>query len=369
MTWMRNPDSSALVADLLTGSIECTHHALDERARRAAPGHSDRVVEHIRALLVHHRLLPSRDHYLSLFERWLEDKQTAAATPEVWAAAEQFARWHHLRRIRVASNADESSEPSVRWAKQEITETIKFLNWLHETYGRTAATATQLDVDEYLTSGPSTRHAIRTFFVWAQETHLNTAVKIGHRTARTDPRLSEDERMAWIRTLLEEHSTPSVHHRVIGLLLLLYAQPLTRIVTLTLDDIELTSTELRLRFGPTPVPVPAVFANLIYELLEQRPNLQTSGTGNAGNNYLFPSNRAGRHLHSQTAMHHLRAMGLSLLAGRTSALRTLVQRAPAPIVADMIGYSYEVTARHSELAATAYARYAAEVARGKHPAR
>ncbi|AUN40660.1 hypothetical protein [Tsukamurella tyrosinosolvens] len=54
-------------------------------------------------------------------------------------------------------------------------------------------------------------------------------------------------------------------------------------------------------------------------------------------------------------------MGLTLLAGRTSSLRTLVQRAPAPIVADMIGYSYQVTARHSDLAAVTYARYASEI--------
>ena len=32
-----------------------------------------------------------------------------------------------------------------------------------------------------------------------------------------------------------------------------------------------------------------------------------------------------------------------------------------PIVADMIGYSYQVTARHSDLAAVTYARYASEI--------
>lgn len=52
-------------------------------------------------------------------------------------------------------------------AKQEITETVKFLVWLHETYQRTAATCTQPDIDEWLATDPTTRTAIRTFFVVA----------------------------------------------------------------------------------------------------------------------------------------------------------------------------------------------------------
>lgn len=52
-------------------------------------------------------------------------------------------------------------------AKQEITETVKFLVWLHETYQRTAATCAQPDIDEWLATDPTTRTAIRTFFVVA----------------------------------------------------------------------------------------------------------------------------------------------------------------------------------------------------------
>jgi hypothetical protein len=57
----------------------------------------------------------------------------------------------------------------VHSAKQEITETEKFLVWLHETYQRTAATCTQQDVDEWLATGPTTRSAIRSFS-WSRRT-------------------------------------------------------------------------------------------------------------------------------------------------------------------------------------------------------
>jgi hypothetical protein len=57
-------------------------------------------------------------------------------------------------------------------------------------------------------------------------------------------------------------------------------------------------------------------------------------------------------------MHELRRLGINLLGSRNSALRNLVQLAPATIVADTLGYSHQVTARHASLAATIYTRYA-----------
>ena len=60
-----------------------------------------------------------------------------------FVSACSFATWHHLRRIRTKSAAGESTRGPVHSAKQEITETVKFLMWLHETYQRTAATCTQ----------------------------------------------------------------------------------------------------------------------------------------------------------------------------------------------------------------------------------
>ncbi len=57
-------------------------------------------------------------------------------------------------------------------------------------------------------------------------------------------------------------------------------------------------------------------------------------------------------------MKELRRHGIDLRGGRNSALGNLVKLAPASIVADMLGYSYQVTERHAALAATTYARYA-----------
>ena len=351
MTWMRNADAREILKDLMTGTIACTHESFDEFP------HS-KTTEHFRSILEQHGLLPRRDHYLAIFEKWLAAKEAAADTPETWAMAYRFATWHHLRRIRAQSVPGDSSEGAVRSAKQEITEVIKFLNWLHHTHARTAQTSTQLDVDQYLQSGPTTRHLIRTFFVWCRANHINTSVEIAHRYAKTTPTLTDEQRLQWIQTLMRGNVT-SLHQRVAGLLMLLYAQPLTRVVALEIGDLQLTPTEMRISLGTEPTPVPAPFAVLIYELLEHRPNLQTTGSDTM---YLFPGYRPGRHLHAQTVMKELRRLGINLHGARNSALDNLVKLAPPPIVADMLGYSYQVTERHAALAATTYSRYAQSLA-------
>jgi hypothetical protein len=89
----------------------------------------------------------------------------------------------------------------------------------------------------------------------------------------------------------------------------------------------------------------------------RRPNLRTANTD--GSPWLFPGNRAGRHLHAQSIMDRLRTLGIDLLGSRNAALRDLVRQVPAPIVATQLGYSHQVTQRHAALAAEPMSKYAA----------
>jgi hypothetical protein len=129
-----------------------------------------------------------------------------------------------LRRLRRNSAPGQANDGPRRSAKQEVTETIKFLTWPEAAHHRTAATCRQLDVDEYLASGPTTRHLIRTFFVWAKKSKINTAVLIDHRQAKTTGALTQEQRLAWLNELLTGEAE-SLPYRVAGTLLLLYAQP------------------------------------------------------------------------------------------------------------------------------------------------
>ena len=337
-----------MLAGLACGDIPLSHDGLNAAGR-------GRHINHLRSLLEHHDLLPHRDEHLAPFESWLASKLDAIAQPAVRAPIEQFATWHHLRRIRSNSVPGQSSDGSKRAAKQEITETIKFLTWLHSTHHRTAATFLQQDVDEYLASGPTTRHLIRTFFVWAKKNKINKSVQIGHRQAKTTRSLTQEQRLAWLKELLTGDAE-SLPYRVAGTLLLLYAQPLVRVAALKATAIVVIPHEMRISLGAEPVPVPEPFSGMLGHHLHNRPNLRTAG-GSVGTPWLFPSSYPGKHLDPQSIMMRLRKLGINLLGARNSAIQNLVAEVPPPLVAELLGYSYQVTQRHAEIAAQPWSRY------------
>jgi hypothetical protein len=232
---------------------------------------------------------------------------------------------------------------------------VKFLLWLHETYQRTAGSCTQQDVDEWLATGPTTRSAIRTFFVVAKKSRLNTSVTIQHRSAKTSPSLSQDQRLAWIHELLTGTSE-SLPYRVAGMLLLLYAQPLVKVVTLPTGVVDDNDTGMSITLGAHPTDVPAPFPSLIGEHLAARPNLRT-GAGTESP-WMFPSTLAGRHLHPNTVMDRLRDLGVNLLGARNRAIGELVLECPPSLVAEALGYSTQVAFHHADKAAEPWARYA-----------
>ncbi|MGC5617728.1 hypothetical protein [Georgenia sp. Z1491] len=156
IVWKRSPKVQTLLRHLGDGTIELSHDGLD-----SVPG---RPTEHLRALLEHHGLLPWRDPYLHRFETWIATKLEGLPLG-VRQPVQHFAIWHHLRSVRAKSQAGSDTRGPVHSAKQEITETAKFLTSLHETHHRTAATCTQQDVDEWMATGPTTRTMIRNFFM------------------------------------------------------------------------------------------------------------------------------------------------------------------------------------------------------------
>ncbi|WP_206155830.1 recombinase XerD [Cellulomonas taurus] len=344
-TWKRSTKVQDLLTALSSGAVPLTHEGLD--AYR--PGLH---VNHLRALLEHNGLLPDREPYLAHFELWIAAKLAPLPT-SIARPVEQFATWHHLRRIRGMTVTDRTLRGPVHHSKQEITETIKFLTWLERTHGRTVAQCRQGDIDAYLQPGPTTRYFIRTFFVFARAHRLCGALTVPHRVARVRPALTQEQRVAWIGEMLAGTSE-SLPYRTAGVLLLLLAQPLVKVVALRVDAVHDKPDGMTLRLGEPATPLPEPFAGLLRAHLLTRPN---QATGNANSPWLFPSTRAGRHLHANTAMMRLRNLGINLQGARNRALDGLVTEAPPPVVADALGYSHVIAFQHQEAAGGTWARY------------
>lgn len=347
-TWKRSPIVKGILQQVATGTVPLTHDGLDSLGE-------GRAVGHLRSILERNGLIPVRDPYLGGFAIWIDDK-LKPLPPSIRQPVEKFAKWHHLRRIRKIASDGSPTRGPVHSAKQEITESIKFLLWLDQTQGRTAASCTQLDVDAWLSGGPTTRYNIRTFFVVARKTGLNSRVEIGHRSARATPTLTQDQRREWIGELLEG-SSESLPYRVAGLLLLLFAQPLVKVARLRLSDVDDDGVEMTLQMGSHPVSVPEPFARVIRLHVANRPNLRTASGPQTP--WIFPGGRAGAHLHPNTIMIRIRSLGIDLRGGRNRALGDLVATVPPAIVADALGYSQQVVHKHAAEGAAQWARYAA----------
>ena len=147
---------------MASGDIPLTHQGLDEAG-------TDKATNHLRSLLEHAGILAARDEPLARFERWLtRNSRRSPSRPYV-------RRWNNSPRgiicVGYAKHRfpDKAPLPAARYAKQEITEAIKFLTWLHSTHHRTLASCLQQDVDEWLASGPTTRRKIRNLLGLGQE--------------------------------------------------------------------------------------------------------------------------------------------------------------------------------------------------------
>ncbi|MFF3129848.1 hypothetical protein ACFVRD_48645 [Streptomyces sp. NPDC057908] len=89
------------------------------------------------------------------------------------------------------------------------------------------------------------------------------------------PALSEDERLAALGRLLTDTEIP-MRLRVAGVIVLLYAQPLSRVVRLTVDDVVHDGDAVLLRLGEPASPVPAPVTSLLLEHLATRSNMNTA---------------------------------------------------------------------------------------------
>lgn len=69
ITWKRSAKVQALLTAVASGQTPLTHDGLNTHRETAG-----RAADHLRAILVHHGLLPYQDPYLTPFETWIDAK-------------------------------------------------------------------------------------------------------------------------------------------------------------------------------------------------------------------------------------------------------------------------------------------------------
>ncbi|WP_159014317.1 hypothetical protein [Streptomyces sp. NRRL WC-3725] len=167
--------------------------------------------------------------------------------------------------------------------------------------------------------------------------------------------LHQHRRLAMLRRVLNDDSLP-LRARVAAALVLLYAQPVSRIVRLTINDVTDDETTLTVQLADPPSPLPDPIADLMRAYIRSRQHLPYGSSRSS--QWLFPGRQPGQPMNPVSLQVHLSEIGVPPQRGRASAIRHLVLQAPALVIAKALDYHDKTTTRLITEAGGTWSRYA-----------
>jgi hypothetical protein len=286
--WLSKPHVPPILHALARGQVPLTHQGLSTLSPLKS-------VVHVRDLLIASGVLAPLDRHLVLFEQWLPDWLSQIGDPEQHKLLQQYASWHILRRLRTAAAEGPIGHYRDQNARHDLRIAAQFLDQLRAR-GAGLAGCRQADLDRWFATATSSRKkALRPLLAWAIRTRRMPQLRLPATREETPRPISLNQRIELLRRI-HAGDGMDLTERVIAMLILLYAQPLSRIIRLTLHDITIdVRSQMLIRLGDPPAPVPAPFDAIITYYLATRPNLTTAT--NPDSTWLFPGRRAGQPLH------------------------------------------------------------------------
>jgi hypothetical protein len=317
--WLNRSTAPAILRELEVANRPLSHEALDELP-------AGKPVEHLRSILVSVGTLPARDEQMNRLERWISGVTAERSDPDQQQLLHRYAVWHVLRRLRHRVRDTDTTYGQVRAARRHISAAIALLDWL-TTRGLTLTAARQGDLEAWLASTETTSPTDAGNFVrWAKKQKLTQldfpAVRWGGPTGIIDT----ESRWEQARWLLHD-DTLKPEDRVAGLLVLLYAQTAAAISQLTLDHVEASNNEVRLRLGREPIVLPEPVDTLVQQLVATRRG--HAALGDQGTSpWLFPGGQPGRPISACRLAERLRQLGIHAGPARSAALFQLATEPP-----------------------------------------
>jgi hypothetical protein len=347
LCWLRSAPVRDRLRGLATGDVALTHQGLDALGRSGG-------VEYLRDLLTAHRVLPQRDKHLGQFERWAADRLDTVAHAEDRATITAYLRWHQLRRLRADAGTVALTKSKADLARQQTNIAIKFLAWLRRR-GRPLAACRQADVDAWFASPVTTRLHTRSFLVWAMDNRRCPKLTLPRHRGGVPRTMSQARRAELVAQLFVDESI-ELADRVAGCIVLLYAQPISRVAQVKVAHLEERGQEVWLPLAEEHIPPPEPLSSLALKLKAHRPNMATAA--NRESPWLFPGRSAGQPIQPKQLARRLASIGISRL-GRLAAFHRLVTEIPAPVLAELLGYNPKVVTERAAELATDWAGYAA----------
>lgn len=349
LRWLQTP-TRALLEELLARRLAISHAAFDALEDAGRDGR----LGFLRAALVESGVLERRDEESARFVRWYGRAIDAIRPGPDRAHVRAYATWQVAHELAGASARGRATRAPQKHARALVSEAIKLVVWLHE-QGLELRDLRQDLVDSWVAAGASQRRCVRLFLRWLGRTGVTGELEVAWHSAGQRPAPLDDlERFAAVRRLLHDGEIDR-RDRFAGLLLLLYAQPLTRTAALRTSDVTATADgQVSLRLARGAVPLPEPLATLASALRDAR---LTAGA--AADGWLLPGRKAGTHLSAEQLRVRLTRYGITSRPSRQAALLALAARLPAPILAERFGFHQSRAADWVRAAGATYVDYVA----------
>lgn len=217
LTWLNKPAVRARLGALADGSVPLTHEGVD-----TMDGPQGR--EFLRELLTNVGLLPGRDKYLAAFERWRARRLESVTDPAARQEVARYIAWWHLKNLRARSEAGRLRAEGTNVARDQTDAAVRFLDFLSRR-GLSLAEMGQADLDAWFASAPNPKLASN-FVTFAMRAKRCRRLKVPAQRTRSSPG-SPLARLSQLVGHLCEDESLELADRVAGLIVLLFAQPLT----------------------------------------------------------------------------------------------------------------------------------------------
>lgn len=339
-----------LLRDLDTGRIPLSHDALDRFPQR-------RAAEHLRALLIAAGLLePDPHRSLRRLEARIPDL-TAPLDHDHRQIATRWLNWRVLPRLRTLDE-QQRADISARNTTRQVEQVVAFLTGLQDA-GRHLGETTQHDIDSWFAGPGAIRHVVRPFLTWArQNRQLPRQIELPPTYVGKHVTPMDAEQRWQIARRLTTCDSLDPADRIAAALIVLYAQPVSRVVALTTDDVTVTETGTSLTLGTDALELPEPFATVIRQL----PVRRRAGTAEQlPTRWLFPGNHAGTHITQNALANRLRrTLGIQPRQLRLAAAEQLTREIPPAMLASILGLRPLTIVRINANAGGSWANYAAD---------
>lgn len=348
--WMHSSRSYQTLLELVSGAVALTHDALDTVDR----GQS---TTYLRAALVAHGALPERHQQTVALAAFIDREVLRVPDGPDRLHLRTFATWKIRHDLGRAERQGHAKRSSYRYARMQIRVAADLLLWLSQ-HATALQDLRQEHLDFWLAEGSTQRTRIRTFVLWARRRKITgplTALPFAAQQ-HVDP-LDPRKRLQLLGRLLGDESL-DLRDRVSGCLVLLFAQPISRLVLLTRDDVQQRQGGVFISLGREPLLLPEPLATLTQQLKQSPHGLATTAI-DPSSTWLFPGLRLDSTIHAEHMRRRLSKLGITSRAARTAAVLQLAQTLPAAILADLLGFAENTAENWTQLANGDWARYAA----------